>query len=72
MNVHLKEHLRKIMVVLYTFKDDGTDMTIYGEAIGTSRWQKGARLKIEALPMVLVKVVNNTKLLIQQNYLMVK
>ena len=38
-------------VTLYVTKDDGTDMTIYGEAIGTSRWSKGARLKIEALPI---------------------
>jgi len=38
-------------VTLYVTKDDGTDMTIYGEAIGTSRWIKGARLKIEALPI---------------------
>ena len=38
-------------VTVYVTKDDGTDMTVYGEAIGTSRWQKGARLKIEALPV---------------------
>ena len=38
-------------VTVYVTKDDGTDMTVYGEAIGTSRWQKGARLKIEALPI---------------------
>ena len=38
-------------VTLYVTKDDGTDMTVYGEAIGTSRWNKGARLKIEALPV---------------------
>jgi hypothetical protein len=38
-------------VTVYVTKDDGTDMTIYGEAMGTSRWQKGARLKIEALPI---------------------
>ena len=30
-------------------------MTIYGEAIGTSRWQKGARLKIEAQPVRISK-----------------
>lgn len=38
-------------VTVYVTKDDGTDMTVYGEAIGTSRWNKGARLKIEALPV---------------------
>tara|TARA_Y100000004_G_scaffold121423_1_gene136453 strand:+ start:667 stop:1152 length:486 start_codon:yes stop_codon:yes gene_type:complete len=38
-------------VTVYVTKDDGTDMTIYGEALGASRWQKGARLKIEALPV---------------------
>ncbi len=37
-------------VTVYVTKDDGTDMTIYGEAMGASRWQKGARLKITALP----------------------
>ena len=36
---------------VYITKDDGTDMTIYGEALGTSRWQKGARLKIAAQPV---------------------
>ena len=38
-------------VTVYVTKDDGTDMTIYGEALGTSRWQKGARLKIAAQPV---------------------
>ena len=38
-------------VTVYVTKDDGTDMTIYGEAIGTQRWQKGARLKIAAQPV---------------------
>ena len=38
-------------VTLYITKDDGTDMTIYGEALGTSRWQSGARLKIAAQPV---------------------
>ena len=38
-------------VTVYVTKDDGTDMTVYGEALGASRWQKGARLKIEALPI---------------------
>ena len=38
-------------VTLYITKDDGTDMTIYGEAIGTSRQQSGARLKIAAQPV---------------------
>ena len=35
---------------IYITKDDGTDMTVYGEAIGAEGWQKGARLKIMALP----------------------
>ena len=35
---------------IYVTKDDGTDMTIYGEAIGAEGWQKGARLKISAQP----------------------
>jgi len=38
-------------VTLYITKDDGSDMTIYGEALGTSRWQSGARLKIAAQPV---------------------
>ena len=38
-------------VTVYVTKDDGTDMTIYGEALGTLRWQKGARLKIAAQPV---------------------
>ena len=38
-------------VTVYITKDDGTDMTIYGEALGASRWQKGARLKIAAQPV---------------------
>ena len=38
-------------VTVYVTKDDGTDMTIYGEALGASRWQKGARLKIAAQPV---------------------
>ncbi len=38
-------------VTLYITKDDGTDMTVYGEALGTSRWQQGARLKIAAQPV---------------------
>ena len=38
-------------VTVYVTKDDGTDMTIYGEAMGASRWQKGARLKIAAQPV---------------------
>ena len=38
-------------VTLYITKDDGSDMTIYGEALGTSRWQQGARLKIAAQPV---------------------
>ena len=36
---------------IYITKDDGTDMTIYGEALGAERWQKGARLKITAQPV---------------------
>ena len=38
-------------VTVYVTKDDGTDMTIYGEALGTSRWQQGARLKVAAQPV---------------------
>ena len=38
-------------VTVYVTKNDGTDMTIYGEALGASRWQKGARLKIAAQPV---------------------
>ena len=38
-------------VTVYVTKDDGTDITIYGEALGTSRWQQGARLKIAAQPV---------------------
>ena len=38
-------------VTVYITKDDGTDMTIYGEALGASRWMKGARLKIAAQPV---------------------
>ena len=33
---------------IYVTKDNGIDMTIYGEALGAERWQKGARLKITA------------------------
>ena len=36
---------------IYVTKDDGTDMTVYGEALGSSRWQQGARLKIAAQPV---------------------
>ena len=35
---------------IYVKKDNGDDMTIYGEAIGAEGWQKGARLKITAEP----------------------
>ncbi len=35
---------------IYITKDDGTEMTVYGEAIGAEGWQKGARLKITAQP----------------------
>jgi len=35
---------------IYVTKDNGIDMTIYGEALGAERWQKGARLKITAQP----------------------
>ena len=38
-------------VTVYVTNDDGTDMTIYVEALGTSRWQQGARLKIAAQPV---------------------
>ena len=33
---------------IYVTKDNGIDMTVYGEALGAERWQKGARLKITA------------------------
>tara|TARA_Y100000034_G_scaffold51783_1_gene63622 strand:+ start:51 stop:569 length:519 start_codon:yes stop_codon:yes gene_type:complete len=36
---------------IYVTKDDGIDMTVYGEAIGAERWQKGARLKVIAQPV---------------------
>ena len=36
---------------IYVTKDNGIDMTIYGEALGFERWQKGARLKITAQPV---------------------
>ena len=36
---------------IYVTKEDGTDMTIYGEAIGAEGWAKGARLRITAEPM---------------------
>ena len=36
---------------IYVTKEDGTDMTIYGEAIGAEGWTKGATLKIQAEPM---------------------
>ena len=36
---------------IYVTKDDGTDMTVYGEAIGAEGWQKGAKLRITAEPM---------------------
>ena len=36
---------------IYVTKEDGTDMTIYGEAIGAEGWAKGAKLKIQAEPM---------------------
>ena len=35
---------------IYVTKDDGTEMTVYGEAIGAEGWQKGARLKVTAQP----------------------
>jgi|TARA_R100000093_G_scaffold241_1_gene750 hypothetical protein len=35
---------------IYVTKDDGTDMTIYGEAIGAEGWAKGAKLRIKAEP----------------------
>lgn len=38
-------------VTVYINKDDGTDMTVYGEALGSSRWPAGARLKIDAQPV---------------------
>jgi hypothetical protein len=36
---------------IYVTKDDGTDMTIYGEAIGAEGWAKGSKLRIQAEPM---------------------
>ena len=36
---------------IYVTKEDGTDMTIYGEAIGAEGWTKGAKLRIQAEPM---------------------
>jgi hypothetical protein len=36
---------------IYVTKDDGTDMTIYGEAIGAEGWAKGSKLRIKAEPM---------------------
>jgi hypothetical protein len=36
---------------IYVTKDDGIDMTIYGEAIGAEGWQSGARLKVAAQPV---------------------
>ena len=38
-------------VTVYINKDDGTDMTVYGEALGSQRWPAGARLKIDAQPV---------------------
>ena len=35
---------------IYVTKYDGTDMTIYGEAIGAEGWAKGAKLRIQAEP----------------------
>ena len=35
---------------IYITKEDGTDMTIYGEALGAERWAKGAKLQISAEP----------------------
>ena len=36
---------------IYVTKEDGTDMTIYGEAIGAEGWAKGSKLRIKAEPM---------------------
>ena len=36
---------------IYVTKDDGNDMTIYGEAIGAEGWAKGSKLRITAEPM---------------------
>ena len=36
---------------IYVTKDDGNDMTIYGEAIGAEGWAKGSKLRIQAEPM---------------------
>ena len=35
---------------IYITNNDGTDMTIYGEALGDERWAKGAKLRIKAEP----------------------
>ena len=35
---------------IYVTKEDGTDMTVYGEAIGAEGWAKGSKLKITAEP----------------------
>ena len=45
-------------VTVYVTKDNGIDMTVYGEALGSARWSKGARLKINAQP---VKTSKNGK-----------
>jgi hypothetical protein len=36
---------------IYVTKDNGIDMTIYGEVLGAERWDKGARLKVTAQPV---------------------
>ena len=41
---------------IYVTKDDGIDMTVYGEAIGAEGWQKGARLKVIAQPVRTSKI----------------
>ena len=48
-------------VTVYITKDDGTDMTVYGEALGSSRWPKGARLKLMHSQLEQVKLVSNIK-----------
>ena len=35
---------------IYVTKDNGIDMTVYGEALGAERWAKGAKLQISAEP----------------------
>ena len=51
-------------VTVYITKDDGSDMTIYGEALGSSRWQKGDRLKIDDIPAQTIAIKDITRVII--------